>query len=290
MQGWKLRDQYAINQAEQRKAANISRQAELTEQRAASSGDPIRGITTPFLESLDTALPPKKQPTVEQKSYEPESVDPSQQRPSPTIRSRGYFLNHHLKLRELQKALKYSRDLTKPLADSNRATVDTAAEAQAFKVHASLDNASREAMTRIVSLANVSSKERTLVNTRRIIQTFGRHKTDSYLRPKAPSLAELNSQKDEGSIRKHTERAGADTGSSEVQIGILTAKIRILADQYGENRKDKTNKRNLRLLLHRRQKLLKYMERKERGSGRWQNMIEKLGLTEATWKGEIAVQ
>ena len=87
------------------------------------------------------------------------------------------------------------------------------------------------------------------------------------------------------------ERAGPDTGSSEVQIGILTAKIRRLADQYeGVSRNDKVNKRNLRLLLHRRQKLLKYMERRERGSGRWYNMIETLGLTEATWKGQIAVE
>ena len=71
----------------------------------------------------------------------------------------------------------------------------------------------------------------------------------------------------------------------------MTAKIRTLADNYeGENRKDKVNKRNLRLLLHRRQKLLKYMEKKERGSDRWQNMISKLGLTEATWRGEIAVK
>ena len=145
-------------------------------------------------------------------------------------------------------------------------------------------------MSRIVSLSGVNSKERTRANVRRIIDTFGRHNTDLYLRPKAPSLAELNFPKAKGSAPKRVERAGADTGSSEVQIGILTAKIRVLADQYGANHKDKANKRNLRLLLHRRQKLLKYMDKKERGSDRWQNMIATLGLTEATWKGEIAVQ
>ena len=128
------------------------------------------------------------------------------------------------------------------------------------------------------------------VNTQKIINTFGRHQTDLSLRPKAPSLAKLTSPNADELMLKRPERAGKDTGSSEVQIGILTAKIRVLADHYEGNRKDKANKRNLRLLLHRRQKLLKYMEKKERGSGRWQNMIEKLGLTEATWKGEIAVQ
>ena len=145
-------------------------------------------------------------------------------------------------------------------------------------------------MSRIVSLSGVNSKERTRANVRRIIDTFGRHNTDLYLRPKAPSLAELSSPKAKGSAPKRVERAGADTGSSEVQIGILTAKIRVLADQYGANHKDKANKRNLRLLLHRRQKLLKYMDKKERGSDRWRNMIATLGLTQATWKGEIAVQ
>jgi ribosomal protein S15 len=85
------------------------------------------------------------------------------------------------------------------------------------------------------------------------------------------------------------DRAGPDTGSSEVQIAILTAKIRTLTKALDINRgyKDKHNKRNLRLLVHRRQKLLAYMERKERGSERWTRMIEKLGLTPATWRGQI---
>ena len=86
-------------------------------------------------------------------------------------------------------------------------------------------------------------------------------------------------------------RGGPDTGSSEVQIGILTAKIRVLANEFeGVSRNDKVNKRNLRLLLHRRQKLLQYLKRKERGSGRWEHMVETLGLTEGTWKGQIEVR
>ena len=290
LQGWKPRDQYAIEQAEQRKAANISRQAVLRKERAASMGDPIRGINTPFLESLDTALPPKTQPTVAQVSDKPESGDPFQPQPLPTLTEEKYLLNDYLTEKELEQALDYSKDLTEPLVDPDRATVDTTAEAQALREHASLDRAAREAVGRIFSLSSVNSKERTRANVRRIIDTFGRHNTDLYLRPKAPSLADLKFPKAKGSVPKRVERAGADTGSSEVQIGILTAKIRVLADQQGGNRKDKANKRNLRLLLHRRQKLLKYMEKKERGSDRWQNMIATLGLTEATWKGEIAVQ
>jgi ribosomal protein S15 len=86
------------------------------------------------------------------------------------------------------------------------------------------------------------------------------------------------------------ERVGPDTGSSEVQVAILTAKIRALAD-FLETRgtTDKHGKRDLRLLVHRRAKLLKYLRRKERGGPRWQHLIETLGLTEGTWQGEITL-
>lgn len=118
--------------------------------------------------------------------------------------------------------------------------------------------------------------------------------TDTFLKPKPLNkyqLAENPNPTDTDTPTGKTPRAGADTGSSEVQIAILTAKIRVLADRYeGVNRNDKVNKRNLRLLLHRRQKLLKYMERKERGGERWQYMLGMLGLTEATWRGQLEVR
>ena len=329
-------------------------------------GDPIRGITTPFIESLNTALPPPNEPTVDILSKGKSSDDTSQPPPTSAPAPTDELLNHYLTKTELEKALKYSKDLSEPLREKDDARRDTVAEARAAEEHESKHRTAQEAVSRIVSLGNTSSKERTRANVRRIINTFGRHNTDTYLRPKAPSsvviarpeklekeeitrqLEEnirwferdleprieetgmgiqesattiqsltmrtpieklearvkettLSIQDLEASVRDLEEstqnsavksklRAGPDTGSSEVQIGILTAKIRILADRYaGENRNDKLNKRNLRLLLHRRQKLLKYMEKKERGSDRWQNMIEKLGLTEATWRGEIEV-
>ena len=84
---------------------------------------------------------------------------------------------------------------------------------------------------------------------------------------------------------------GPDTGSSEVQIGILTARIKVMAEEFeGRGRKDKHGKRDLRLLLHRRQKLLKYFWKKDRGGDRWQHLVETLGLTPAMWEGEIEVR
>ncbi|EER42485.1 ribosomal protein S15 [Histoplasma capsulatum H143] len=83
-------------------------------------------------------------------------------------------------------------------------------------------------------------------------------------------------------------RAGPDTGSSEVQAAILTTKIQVLAQQIAKyGHKDKHNKRNLRVLVHRRQRLLNYLRRKERGGPRWQNLMSNLGLTDSSWKGEI---
>lgn len=83
------------------------------------------------------------------------------------------------------------------------------------------------------------------------------------------------------------KRSGPDTGSSEVQIAILTTKINNLANNL--HNKDKNGKRDLRLLVHRRQKLLKYLRRKERGGPRWQNIVELLGINDAMWKGEISL-
>jgi len=142
-------------------------------------------------------------------------------------------------------------------------------------------------LTRILSLANASSKDKTRANITRCIEAFGRHKTDLTLRPRAmPSPETLKSD-----MPEKTPRAGPDTGSSEVQIAVLTAKIKVLADQLETRggKKDKINKRNLRVMVHKRQKHLQYLRRKERGSDRYQHVVDTLGLMEGTWKGEISL-
>ncbi|KAL8702731.1 MAG: hypothetical protein Q9201_004107 [Fulgogasparrea decipioides] len=283
-----FKDSYAYHHSRQRQAANKARQVELRQQRAAALGDPIRGVTTPFIESLDSQLPPQITASVQEVSHTTDAPSPDQPPPSQANATEEAHLNYYLTKPELQESLDYSRLLSEPLVSTDREQADPVKEAREAKAHEAGHNTAFEAVTRIVSLANATSRERTRANVQRIIDTFGRHSTDTYLRPKAPSLQSTYSTIAE---QKPTPRAGPDTGSSEVQIGILTAKIRVLADRYeGANRNDKANKRNLRLLLHRRQKLLKYMHKKERGSQRWTNMVEKLGLTEATWKGQIAVE
>ncbi|KAF6239216.1 hypothetical protein HO173_002477 [Letharia columbiana] len=282
------RDEYTLRQVKARRDANLSRQAVLKEQKAKELGDPIRGIPTPFVESFDTEVPQEIKQDPSAVSLEAVKANPDTPPPSPAYASEEKHLDHGIKHEELARSLEFSRYLTRPLPPPSSTIADPDQEAQAHERWESRDASATEAVQRIVSLTNASSKHRTKKNTERIIETFGRHNTDHILKPKGPAVVKHNPLIPP---QVPTPRTGPDTGSSEVQIGILTAKIRVLADRYeGPNRNDKVNKRNLRLLLHRRQKLLAYMERKERGSERWQRMISFLGLTPACWKGEIAVQ
>ncbi|KAL8664320.1 MAG: hypothetical protein Q9202_003135 [Teloschistes flavicans] len=283
-----VEDSYAHEHARRRQAANKLRQTELKEQRRTALGDPIRGNTTPFVESFDTGLPRPATASVKEVSHTTTALSSEQAPPSPANATEEAHLNYSLTKPELLDSLDYSRVLSEPLVSTNRERADPEEEARDAKQHETKHATAYEAVSRIVSLANANGRERSRANVQRIVDTFGRHNTDKYLKPKAPSLQSTYST---DTAQKALPRAGPDTGSSEVQIGILTAKIRVLADRYeGANRNDKAGKRDLRLLLHRRQKLLKYMERKERGSQRWTNMLETLGLTEAAWKGQIAVK
>ena len=282
------RDAYALRQAKARKDANLSRQIILKEERAKELGDPIRGIETPFLRSFDNEVSQetRKDANVASVSVEALKANPDKPPPSPAFASNEKHLDHGITHEELRRALESSRRLTEPLPSDQLNRTPERADMDRIS-WATRDRSALEAVQRIVSLANASNMQRTKKNIARIVEAFGRHNTDETLKPKAAAVVTRDPS---APTMEPTPRSGPDTGSSEVQIGILTAKIRVLADRYeGENRNDKINKRNLRVLLHRRQKLLKYMEKKERGSERWQNMIKTLGLTPATWHGEIAV-
>lgn len=218
---------------------------------------------TPFLLSFDTAQPPSDTP--EKQSH----------------------LNYFVKQEELQNSLQHSNLLTTPTPIESEATLDPTKRENIETAHRDGHNNAREALSRITALENSSSKDRTRVNIRRCVDVFGRHNTDLTLRPKPASTSP---RPEDAALNEKTPRAGKDTGSSEVQIAILTAKIRALANFLDlRGRKDHANKRNLTLLVHRRAKLLQYLRKKERGSERWQHLTEKLGLTEGTWKGEIVL-
>ena len=277
----KHKDPYAIAQAMQRKSANLARQEVLRKEREIALGDPVRGISTPFLESFDTVG--GSAIVIDVMSVE----TPIQ---GIQIKSANdLLLNHFLKPSELQDSIKHSYSLTEPLPSRIRDMADPKIEADLKVRHSEGHSRATAALARIVSLANASQMDKTRANIRRCIDTFGRHNTDNILRPRAPVNPEFSNVINE--LPEKTPRAGPDTGSSEVQIAILTAKIRVLANQLEMKggKKDKINKRNLRVMVHKRQRLLRYLRTKERGSDRWQNLVDTLGLSEGTWKGEISL-
>ncbi|MDO5115251.1 MAG: 30S ribosomal protein S15 [Synergistaceae bacterium] len=68
----------------------------------------------------------------------------------------------------------------------------------------------------------------------------------------------------------------ADTGSTEVQVAILTARIRELTEHMKSHKKDFHSRRGLLIMVGKRRKLLQYL--KDRDFGRYQSLIQRLGL------------
>ena len=67
-----------------------------------------------------------------------------------------------------------------------------------------------------------------------------------------------------------------DTGSPEVQVAILTARINHLTEHFKIHKKDNHSRRGLLKMVSQRRKLLDYVKRKN--VQRYQNIIEKLGI------------
>ncbi|MDC7232283.1 MAG: 30S ribosomal protein S15 [Spirochaetales bacterium] len=67
-----------------------------------------------------------------------------------------------------------------------------------------------------------------------------------------------------------------DTGSTEVQIALLTKRIEDLTEHFKSNKKDHASRRGLLKMVGSRRKLLKYLKRKDLDG--YRALIAKLGL------------
>ena len=67
-----------------------------------------------------------------------------------------------------------------------------------------------------------------------------------------------------------------DTGSPEVQVSILTERIKNLTEHLKEHKKDHHSRRGLLIMVGQRRRLLDYLNAKE--AGRYQNLIKRLDL------------
>jgi small subunit ribosomal protein S15 len=68
----------------------------------------------------------------------------------------------------------------------------------------------------------------------------------------------------------------ADTGSAEVQVAILSERIRNLTDHLSTHKKDFHSRRGLLVMVGQRRRLLDYLKR--RNQGRYETLIGRLGL------------
>ena len=77
-------------------------------------------------------------------------------------------------------------------------------------------------------------------------------------------------------IVKEYQRGPSDTGSPEVQVALLSARITELTGHFAVHKKDHHSRQGLLRLVNQRRKLLDYL--KSRDVGRYQALIERLGL------------
>lgn len=77
-------------------------------------------------------------------------------------------------------------------------------------------------------------------------------------------------------VVKDNARAANDTGSPEVQVALLTARINELNSHFKAHTKDHHSRRGLIMMVNRRKSLLSYLKGKD--ATRYRALIEKLGL------------
>ncbi len=69
---------------------------------------------------------------------------------------------------------------------------------------------------------------------------------------------------------------GKDTGSTEVQIALLTSRIRDLTEHFKTNKKDHASRRGLLKMVGQRRRLLRYL--KNTDINKYRDMLVKLNL------------
>ncbi len=81
---------------------------------------------------------------------------------------------------------------------------------------------------------------------------------------------------DKADIIKVNARGAADTGSPEVQVALLTARINELTPHFKTHAKDHHGRRGLLKMVNQRKSLLAYL--KDKDADRYTALIQKLGL------------
>jgi len=88
-------------------------------------------------------------------------------------------------------------------------------------------------------------------------------------------MSALNAE-EKARIVSDFRRAEDDTGSPEVQVALLSARIAHLTEHFNTHKHDHHSRRGLLKLVSQRRKLLDYLKRHD--LGRYQELIQRLGL------------
>ena len=81
---------------------------------------------------------------------------------------------------------------------------------------------------------------------------------------------------EKNAIIEKYRRTEGDTGSPEVQVALLTARINQLSGHFKDHHKDHHSRRGLLKMVGQRRNLLGYLKNKD--FGRYRTLIESLGL------------
>ena len=76
-------------------------------------------------------------------------------------------------------------------------------------------------------------------------------------------------------IKEYATKEG-DTGSPEVQVAVLSERIKTLTEHFKDHKKDNHSRRGLLKMVNQRRSLLDYLKRKD--EARYQSLIKRLGL------------
>ena len=77
-------------------------------------------------------------------------------------------------------------------------------------------------------------------------------------------------------IKNEFKRGEQDTGSVEVQVALLTSRVKELTEHLKSHKKDHSSRRGLIMMVNKRRKLLSFLQKKD--DARYKDLIAKLGL------------
>jgi small subunit ribosomal protein S15 len=75
------------------------------------------------------------------------------------------------------------------------------------------------------------------------------------------------------------KRADGDTGSPEVQVSLMTGRIKYLTEHFKQHKKDFHSRRGLQALVNKRRKQLKYLKKND--LSRYSTLNQSLGLRDS---------